>query len=79
MAFGTPCVSTDVTGIPELVRDGETGLIVPQHDAEQLANALGQFLTNSALRVKLSTQARQLIESEFDIAIRFLLLTIESI
>ncbi|MFW9258410.1 glycosyltransferase [Nostoc sp. CALU 546] len=67
MALGTPCVSTDVTGIPELVRDGETGLIVPQHDAEKLAIALGQFLTNSALRVKLSTQARQLIESEFDI------------
>jgi glycosyltransferase involved in cell wall biosynthesis len=67
MALGTPCVSTDVTGIPELVRDGETGLIVPQHDAEQLAIALGKFLTDSVLRVKLATQARQLIESEFDI------------
>lgn len=67
MALGTPCVSTDVTGIPELVRDGQTGLIVPQHDAEKLAIALGQFLTDPVLRVKLSTQARQLIESEFDI------------
>ncbi|WP_392479549.1 glycosyltransferase [Nostoc sp. C110] len=67
MALGTPCVSTDVTGIPELVRDRQTGLIVPQHDAEQLAIALQQLLTNPALRVKLSTQARQLIESEFDI------------
>nr|WP_242040266.1 glycosyltransferase [Anabaena subtropica] len=67
MALGTPCVSTDVTGIPELVRDGETGLIVGQYDAEQLANALGQLLTDSALRVRLSTQARELIESEFDI------------
>jgi colanic acid/amylovoran biosynthesis glycosyltransferase len=67
MALGTPCVSTDVTGIPELVRDGETGLIVPQHDAEQLANALEQLLTDAALRVKLSAQARQLIESEFGI------------
>ncbi|MBE8986753.1 glycosyltransferase family 4 protein [Nostoc sp. LEGE 12450] len=67
MALGTPCVSTDVTGIPELVRDRQTGLIVPQHDAEQLAIALQQLLTNQALRVKLSTQARQLIESEFDI------------
>jgi len=74
MALGTPCVSTDVTGIPELVRDGETGLIVPQHDAKELAmpaagfaNALGKFLTDSALRVNLATQARQLIEAEFDI------------
>lgn len=67
MALGTPCVSTDVTGIPELVQNGETGLIVPQHDAEELAIALRKLLTDSALRVQLSTQARQLIESEFDI------------
>ncbi|MEA5600341.1 glycosyltransferase family 4 protein [Nostoc sp. UHCC 0252] len=67
MALGTPCISTDVTGIPELVRDRQTGLIVPQHDAEQLAIALQQLLSNPALRVKLSKQARQLIESEFDI------------
>ncbi|OCQ92677.1 colanic acid biosynthesis glycosyltransferase WcaL [Nostoc sp. MBR 210] len=67
MALGTPCVSTVVTGIPEVVRDGETGLIVGQYDAEELANALGQLLKDEALRVRLSTQARRLIESEFDI------------
>jgi colanic acid/amylovoran biosynthesis glycosyltransferase len=67
MALGTLCVSTDVTGITELVRDRQTGLIVPQHDAEQLAIALQQLLSNPALRVKLSTQVKQLIESEFDI------------
>ncbi|AFZ25406.1 glycosyltransferase [Cylindrospermum stagnale PCC 7417] len=67
IALGTPCVSTDVTGIPELVRHGETGLIVPQNHAEKLAISLQELLTDSALRVKLSTQARQLIESEFDI------------
>lgn len=67
MALGTPCVSTDVTGIPELVRDRQTGLIVPQHDAQQLAIALKQLLTDSQLRVKLSVQARKLIELEFDI------------
>ncbi|MDB9322219.1 glycosyltransferase [Nodularia spumigena CS-591/04] len=67
MALGTPCVSTDVTGIPELVRHGETGFIVPQHDAVNLANALGRFLNDSALRVELSIRARELIEAEFDI------------
>lgn len=67
MALGTPCVSTDVTGIPELIRDRQTGLIVPQHNAKELAIAMQQLLINSDLRVKLSTQARQLIESEFDI------------
>jgi len=67
MALGTPCVSTDVTGIPEVVRDGETGLIVPQHDSAALAAALERLLTNPALRVQLATQARHLIEAEFDI------------
>ncbi|MBD2567902.1 glycosyltransferase family 4 protein [Anabaena lutea] len=67
MALGTPCVSTDVTGIPEVVRHGETGLIVPQNNAEKLAFSLQELLTDSALRVRLSTQARQLIKSEFDI------------
>ncbi|TAE59405.1 MAG: colanic acid biosynthesis glycosyltransferase WcaL [Nostocales cyanobacterium] len=68
MALGTPCVSTDVTGIPEVVKHGETGLIVPQNNAEKLAISLQELLTNSALRVRLSTQARNLIVSEFDIA-----------
>ncbi|MBD2629234.1 glycosyltransferase family 4 protein [Trichormus variabilis] len=67
IALGTPCVSTDVTGIPEVVRHGETGLIVPQNHPEKLAISIQELLTDSALRVKLSTQARQLIESEFDI------------
>jgi glycosyltransferase involved in cell wall biosynthesis len=67
MALGTPCVSTDVTGIPEVVRDQETGLMVPQHDPKALADALERLLTDPTLRVQLATQARQLIESEFDI------------
>ncbi|MBD2693375.1 glycosyltransferase family 4 protein [Anabaena catenula] len=67
IALGTPCVSTDVTGIPEVVRHGETGLIVPQNHPDKLAISIQELLTDSALRVKLSIQARQLIESEFDI------------
>jgi glycosyltransferase involved in cell wall biosynthesis len=67
MALGTPCVSTDVTGIPEVVKHDETGLIVPQNNAEKLAISLQEIITDSALRVRLSTQARNLIVSEFDI------------
>ena len=67
MALGTPCISTDVTGIPEVLHDGETGLMVPQHDAVALADAMERTLADSALRVQLATKARQLIETEFDI------------
>ena len=67
MALGTPCVSTDVTGIPELVRDRDTGLLVAQEDPHSLAIALEELLDNADLRVSLATSARKLIEKEFDI------------
>jgi glycosyltransferase involved in cell wall biosynthesis len=67
MALGTPCVSTDVTGIPEVVRHGETGLIVPQHDPAALADALERLASDSALRVSLAVRARERIGNDFDI------------
>ena len=66
MALGTPCVSTDVTGIPELVRDGDTGLLVPQNDAAALAAVLERLLADPALRITLATRARRRIEEDFD-------------
>jgi len=66
MAVGTPCVSTDVTGIPEVVQHGQTGLIVPQHDADALADALVAMLDDSGLRVRCAEAARALIEDKFD-------------
>jgi glycosyltransferase involved in cell wall biosynthesis len=67
LALGTPVISTDVTGIPEVVRDGETGLQVPQHDPSALATALERLLGDPDLRVRLATTARRMMESEFDI------------
>ncbi|KLN63800.1 glycosyltransferase family 4 protein [Vibrio sp. VPAP30] len=67
MALGTPCVSTAVTGIPEVIFNGKTGLMVEQHNPNSLAEALKQMLENSELRVRLAEQARLLIEREFDI------------
>lgn len=67
MALGTPCIATDVTGIPEIIRDGQTGLLVAQRDVEGLAKALQKLLTQPELRATVATQARQLIETEFDI------------
>ena len=66
MALGTPCVSTDVTGIPEIVRDGETGLVVPQNDAVALAAALERLLGDPELRLGLAARARRRIEEDFD-------------
>ncbi len=67
LALGTPVVTTDVTGIPEVVRDEETGLQVPQQDPTALAKAIERLLVDPALRVRLAEGARRLIEAEFDI------------
>ncbi len=67
MALGTPCVSTDVTGIPEVIRDGETGLLSVQGDPESLAHRLERLLDDQELRVRIAERARALVEAEFDI------------
>lgn len=66
MALGTPCISTNVTGIPEVLRHEETGLMVAQHDPAALARALGRLLGNPDVRVRLAVQARRLVEDRFD-------------
>ena len=67
MALGTACLATDVTGIPEVLRNGETGLLVRQNAPADLAVGLARLLSESELRVRLSLAARRLIEREFDV------------
>lgn len=69
MALGTPCISTDVTGIPEIIRDGQTGLLVPPHDVAALAGACERILDDQELSAALSAEARRLIECDFDIRV----------
>jgi colanic acid/amylovoran biosynthesis glycosyltransferase len=67
MALGTPCVATAVTGIPEIIRDGVSGLLVPQREPAALARAIERLLSEPATGRRLAGAARQLIETEFDI------------
>lgn len=67
MALGTPCVSTPVTGIPEVLRDGETGLLVPERDPGALAGAIARLLAGRSLRIRVAEAARRLIMRDFDV------------
>jgi glycosyltransferase involved in cell wall biosynthesis len=67
MAHEIPVVTTMVTGIPELVHDGVTGLLVPERDAGALAHALERLINDAGLRRKLGRQGRQIVVSGFDI------------
>ena len=66
LATGRPVVSCAVSGVPELVRDGETGLIVPPDDAAALADAIARLAGDPALRARLGTQGRALVERQHD-------------
>jgi D-inositol-3-phosphate glycosyltransferase len=58
LACGTPVVATRVGGLRSIVRDGETGLLVPWRDAELFAERLRRVLTDDSLRAQLAGNAR---------------------
>jgi glycosyltransferase involved in cell wall biosynthesis len=66
MAMGVPVVSTRISGIPEMIDDGEHGLLVPPRDAPALAVALQRLLADSALHQHLAQAARARICERFD-------------
>lgn len=67
MALGVPAIGTDVTGIPEIIQDEVTGLLVPQNDAQTLSRAILRLLHNPELGQHMARAARRLIETEFNI------------
>jgi glycosyltransferase involved in cell wall biosynthesis len=67
MASGKPVISTTVAGIPELVANGKTGLLVPPRDAPALADAMEQLARDESLRDDFGRAGRLRIEQEFTI------------
>jgi glycosyltransferase involved in cell wall biosynthesis len=67
MATGVPCISTAVTGIPEAVRNGQTGILTIPGDPHLLARAMRQMAAPGTDRVLLARNARSLIEREYDV------------
>jgi colanic acid/amylovoran biosynthesis glycosyltransferase len=65
---GTPVVSTRHGGIPEAVRHGQTGLLAPEKDYPQLADHILRFLTNDDIWAEYSSNGRDLVKREFDLA-----------
>jgi glycosyltransferase involved in cell wall biosynthesis len=62
LAVGTPVVATAVGGVPELVRDGENGLLVPPGDPDALADAIRRMVAEPGLRERLAENAAPSIE-----------------
>ena len=65
-ALGVPAVATDVGGVGEVVRDGESGLLVPVDDAVGLADAIDRLAADPGLRRRLGEGARRVVLERYD-------------
>jgi colanic acid/amylovoran biosynthesis glycosyltransferase len=66
LACGVPVISTPVTGIPEVVRHGVNGFVVPERDSLALTDALQTLLCDPAQRHRLQAAARASVKDDFD-------------
>lgn len=62
---GLACAATDISAIPELIVDGETGLLVPADDIEALGVALSRLILDPALRVRLGAAGAAKVRNKF--------------
>lgn len=69
MALGVPVVAYDIPGVDQLIRHGETGLLVPHGDRQALIEACRTMVTDSDYAKTLATAARARIESEYSAGI----------
>lgn len=67
MAMQLPVISTNMSGIPEMIEDGVSGMLVPPKNPRALAQALSQLIANAELRQRLGQNARRRVEERFDI------------
>ena len=66
LAYGLPVVSTTVNALPEVVRNGETGLAVAPNDPVALADAIEQMAENAELADTLAHNGRKMAADMFD-------------
>ena len=67
MACSKPVIATNLGPFPEIIRDGETGLLVPLHSPDELADAIIEFALNEDKRKRMGEMARKDVEERFDI------------
>ena len=60
-----PIIGTNVGGIPEILKDGETGILIPPRDSEAIKNALLKLIENPALAKSMGERGREIVLSKF--------------
>lgn len=67
MLSGVPVISSELSGIPELVIDDTTGLLIQQNDINGLAQAISRYINEEGLTTRLTEQAIILVKQEFSL------------
>jgi glycosyltransferase involved in cell wall biosynthesis len=65
MAAGKPVVATDGGGVPEIVENGKTGILVPMGDIQAMAGAICRIIAEPALAKEMGARARQRVSDHF--------------
>jgi glycosyltransferase involved in cell wall biosynthesis len=65
MASGVPCVTTRITGIPELIQNDEEGLLVTPSDVDSLAAAVARLMDDPQLRARIAAGARRRVDTDY--------------
>ncbi len=65
--MGVPAIGTRVGGVPETIRDGETGVLVPAHDPASLAQAISRLLDDRARLRAMATAARDWVRAAYSV------------
>jgi len=67
LAMGCPVVASQVNGVPELIEDHKTGLLVPPRDPQALATAIREVLSDSTAASKMGAAGRAVVQERFTV------------
>jgi len=67
LSCGVPVVCTDVEGVPEIVRDNITGILVRPKDSNKLADAIIRTLNDMETAKKMAEEGRRFVNDNFDV------------
>jgi glycosyltransferase involved in cell wall biosynthesis len=68
LALGKPVVATDSGGIPEIIQNRDTGLLVPSEDPKTLSNAIVQILTDNELATQMAEKGQAMVNKKFTVS-----------